>query len=198
MFYPWLKELGHNQQASGAHSAPQPTGSLWRMCLPFSTKHSSVRITSSKLTTEPQRNTLLLCQINRTNEMKWKEGSFEKGKQLWKSHLWFSSPSFFSEEAVPCFYSSHFYCQSDEKQPCKRVPGDSSGPVVCVKAQPASAPRNFSSFLCLGDFYSEKMQMNLRWFRFRCLMCQNGQNSPSQKHGFGLYIIKWISTIRTE
>lgn len=40
------------------------------MWLPFSTKHSSARITSSKLTTEPQRNTLPLCQINRMKEMK--------------------------------------------------------------------------------------------------------------------------------
>lgn len=83
------------------------------MWFPSSTKHSSVRITSSKLTMEPQRNTLPLYQINRTKEMEKRK----KEDQLWKSLL-----------LIFYFFSLIFIVRLIKTSPAQGFPGDSCRP----------------------------------------------------------------------
>lgn len=65
-------------------------------------------------------------------------------------NLWSSFPSFFSEETLLCFYSSHFYCQNDENQPCEKVAEDSRGPVegiAWLSSENLQQPFVFRGFL---------------------------------------------------
>lgn len=169
----WTKDLGHYQQGHGAHSAPLPTGSSWRMWLPFSTKHSSARITSSKLTTEPQRNTLPLCVSDKQNERNEKKRGDLSGER--RPAVEISGPLL-----VPCFgrnlpvFLSLSFLLSEWWKPaprggCRRQLCEGTAWLSSGELRPL-----FFFFWCvLGDFYSDKMQTNLGWFGFRRSMRQS-------------------------
>lgn len=105
-------------------------------CAGFSLqKHSSRRITSSKL----QKEDLLK-----------KETPFAE-----ISGCFFFFFFSFKRDVLLCFYSTHFYCQNDENQPLRgplSLDPSSVKPVRSLKTQPGSVPHMFPSFFCLRDF----------------------------------------------